>query len=34
LEKYEFVTFDVQEKKAKIEPLGLSLLQLPSEEET
>jgi hypothetical protein len=34
LEKYEFVTFDVKEKKAKIEPLGLSLLQLPSEVET
>ena len=34
LEKYEFVTFDIKEKKAKIEPLGLSLLQLPSEEET
>lgn len=29
LETYEFVTFDVKDKKAKIEPLGLSLLQLP-----
>lgn len=33
LEKYGFVTFDVQEKRAKIKPLGLSLLRLPSEEE-
>lgn len=34
LEKYEFVTFDVKEKRAKIKPLGLSLLRLPREEET
>jgi hypothetical protein len=33
LEKYKFLTFDAKEKKTKIGPLGLSLLQLPSEQE-
>jgi len=33
LEEYKFVNFNKEEKKAKIEPLGLSFLELPSEEE-
>ncbi|MGB2728477.1 MAG: hypothetical protein WBD09_08365 [Halobacteriota archaeon] len=32
-DEYEFINFNEEEKKAKIEPLGLSFLELPSEEE-
>jgi hypothetical protein len=31
-EEYKFISFNKEEKTAKIEPLGLSFLELPSEE--
>ena len=33
LDEFKFINFNKKEKKAKIKPLGLSFLQLPSEEE-
>lgn len=32
-DEYKFISFNKKENKAKIQPLGLSFLELPSEEE-